>query len=663
MKTYLFAILIFCNLTLYGQIKDQRAEVEIKGGIEEISVSPDEKIWLTALDKVYFANNINSNWHKVNIDKKENNNQEDFTYGVHYSRISFFNKDTAILSGAISKSTKYSMNNGIYITFDGGKNWELQGFGGDSRIYCSTTDENGNAWLGGLNKKLYYTKNFGKSWISKKLPFKTSDRTYCIYMKDSKHGILSSESNEILVTYNNWSSAKIVETPMDQEKITTDKFDRANFKQIIKAQIWKNWFVVIQGERIFYSDSQKIKWEQFPIKLVDFEVDKESNLLFAVTKDLGVVVFSKPSEYEELTIKKLRNAPIDIKVVNHSLYIISAGLDVHKINSNEFIQTPLFTDERKIPNPSIIQKSGNLLWGMERNQIYLYEKSSPGWYRENILAFKVEGFYLQDDSTAILWDNSYKNYKYSLKTHSIEKHYAKNLLNSFLSSPINSVIIYSTSHGCYHAVMDKILYEKLNDSTLYLKSYQKFNKNDESKQDIRMQINISDLSNLLTEINSNPMKVPQINEFDITKADIDSFFVDLETQSLLFSRIKYGNPPYDYCKNVVQYLDTIGIETMMEIIGKQSVGWSTTENTFNIIFKNQNNEEIEVFYNYYDDPKAWFLPWVFKVNGQYFTCPNLGFSQYINKSIPDDFMNKEIFGNSLLLTNIVNYFWVKKARE
>jgi len=60
----------FCLLTLlfatpfWGQTKDRRAELDIQGRVNEISVSPDEKIWLvTAIGNTYYTDNIDSNWH------------------------------------------------------------------------------------------------------------------------------------------------------------------------------------------------------------------------------------------------------------------------------------------------------------------------------------------------------------------------------------------------------------------------------------------------------------------------------------------------------------------------------------------------------------------------------------------------------------------------
>ena len=102
MKQNFYILILLFATTAFGQVKDRRAELDIKGRVNEISISPDEKIWLTtAIGNTYYTNNIDSTWHygKPLIEKKE----DDFGIGnPHLDRISFFNNDTAILTGYIS---------------------------------------------------------------------------------------------------------------------------------------------------------------------------------------------------------------------------------------------------------------------------------------------------------------------------------------------------------------------------------------------------------------------------------------------------------------------------------------------------------------------------------------------------------------------------------
>ena len=64
MKYLIILLTIYTGTRLMGQTRDRRAELKIEGRVNEISMSPDEKIWLaTAMGYTYFTQNIDSNWH------------------------------------------------------------------------------------------------------------------------------------------------------------------------------------------------------------------------------------------------------------------------------------------------------------------------------------------------------------------------------------------------------------------------------------------------------------------------------------------------------------------------------------------------------------------------------------------------------------------------
>jgi len=287
MKQNIYILILLFATTAFGQVKDRRAELDIKGRVNEISISPDEKIWLTtAIGNTYYTNNIDSTWHygKPLIEKKE----DDFGIGnPHLDRISFFNNDTAILTGYISYTQEGLRKDGYYRTTDAGENWELLEYGGDS-------------WI--------YTTDFGKSWITIKLPYKPSDRTYGIFMKNSKVGVASSDDNEIISTKDNWKTISHIETPLDQKKYQTDESQGYVDKRISKIIMWNNYLVVNQNGHIFYSAKGDINWKSFPVQVIDFEVDFDSNKLFAITDSLKVISFSTPSNFQSLTNDRLSNS-------------------------------------------------------------------------------------------------------------------------------------------------------------------------------------------------------------------------------------------------------------------------------------------------------------------------------------------------------------------
>jgi hypothetical protein len=84
---------------------------------------------------------------------------------------------------------------------------------------------------------------------------------------------------------------------------------------------------------------------------------------------------------------------------------------------------------------------------------------------------------------------------------------------------------------------------------------------------------------------------------------------------------------------------------------------STTSNWFRIRLINYNSDTITVSRRYYVSTLPWNLPWKFEYKGLHFNCYNVDFSKYISSCIPDDFMDKEVFDNKLLIKEIADYLW------
>lgn len=672
MKRHLIIILLLVlTTTVYGQTKDRRAELDIKGNVREISVSPDEKIWLvTALSNIYYTNNIDSNWHFGNpvVESKDLFDIDLFELieRPNLNRISFFNKDTAIMTGYISANNEESKKNGYYFTKDAGKNWELKDFGGDAWIYTVYTDKQGNAWMGGLSKTIYYSNDFGQSWKILKVALKISDRIYSIDMIDAQNGIIGSDDNEILITTNNWKTSKNIPTPFDQKQnINNQRIKSINpDKRISKIQIWNNYIVLKQDEEIFYSEINNIEWKSFPVKVFDFELDKNSKTLFVIDDSLRILSFSSPNNYHLITNERLTSKPVDMKAVNGSLFVASFEYEIYKVNQNGLIRTIPYTTERKIEEPIIVKEGNKLIWGINGKQLYLADNPERDWYRENVLDFLVEDFRLLNDTVAILWDGRKNNYIYSLSDHTAKIYCPEAPLQTFLDSPIQTVIIESVSSGCFHLTNDVVRYERINDSTLETKKAIVHDEN--YRKDsvyFNNRININSLTKILTDINSNPSKIPTIKEFQFTESNIKDYLaiVDekIKTNDFDFIRNhKEINEEFYYA--VPAMLDTLNNDIIAKIIDERTDCMSTTSNRFKIQIINQNNDTIRISRLYYCETVPWQFPWELKFNEQYFNCNSIEFSKLIKSMIPDNFNDKELFSNPLFIFEIANYLWNKE---
>jgi len=660
MRHYTTILTLFLATTVFGQTKDRRAELDIQGRVNEISVSPDEKIWLvTAIGNTYYTDNIDSNWHYGKpLFEKETDDYS--TNNPHLERISFFNKDTAILTGYISANKKEYKKNGYYLTKDAGKTWKLFDFGGDSWIYNTFVDKNGNVWMGGSSGDIYFSKDFGQHWEKLNSPYNSSSRMHSIFMTNSTNGISGALHNDIYITTDNWKSNKKIATPYDQKKYTNES--GYSDDRIEKVLLWNNFIVVNQNGHIYYTEADKIDWKAFPIKVFDFELDNVSKILFAVTDSLKISIFTSPTEYQLLADKKLSGFPVDMKIVNHSLFVVSNGYDVYKVNQSGLTHAIPYTSDKPISEPQIVKHGANLTWGANGNQIYLSEKSKD-WYRENALDFGISDFMLLNDSVAILWDGIKDNYLYSLKDHTPQKYFPESPLKIFLSSPVKILSINSGSQGCFHSVNNEVNYERVNDCTFATTKFSVNHYYDKEPSTFKNKVNGNDLTNALATINATPSGIPSLKDFKISEKDKKNYLalVDKQLKSKdyddLNGKKKINKTSY---YSVPPMLDTLNGSIITAILNQRERVWSTTSNWFTIQIINENNDTLNISRNYYLSTLPWNLPWKFEYNGLNFNCYNIEFSRFINACIPDNFMDKEVFDNKILIMQIADYLYNKK---
>lgn len=677
----LFLLFALSQLTAQGQeyttndTRDYRAILNIHGRINEISVAPDERIWLTTTaGETYFTNSIDSNWHygkplsswhygQPVPPPRYNWSDIPWEKLPHLNRISFFNADTAIMTGSISShSDKDWIKSGYYRTTDGGLAWELRDYGGDGWIYAAITSNYGHAWLGTADKTIYYSTDFGEHFKALKIPLKKSDMIYGLYMADSFRGIIGSDENEILITENNWRTARSIPTPLDQKKLVYSK--RSPRPEVSKVLIWGPYLIVKQRWKVFYAlSTNKIDWQPFPVQIYDFALDKNTNLLWAVDNSHRVLTFTSPTEYVLATNEHIPAYPIDIKAVNSSLYMILSDNRICRANHNGLTCHLPYTTDHAIEQPKLVKSGKTMIWGTMNKQLYIADKRSQQWFREAELDFKTEDIRLLSDSVAILWDGS-QNHLYSLRTHTMEDYTQTEPLTSFLSYPIKKLIIKSGSSGCFHRNEYRIEYNANQDSlfTSALISYSG-NLDDRMDSAFECRINHVQLSRLLENINTNLENTPDIQDFNITEADITRYYAELNRQRMILPNRhikKKTSNRWSVYHSVPAMLDLIDKTTLSEILNMDNRITSTTRHWFEVEYINQNNDTCRTRNFYYENGDSWFLPWRFEFKGQHFNCYDIALSRFIKDCITEDFYGHEAFDNAVLLMKIGDYFYYRK---
>ena len=675
-----FLLFALSLLTVQGQeyptkdTRDYRATLNILGRINEISVAPDEWIWLaTAAGETYVTSSIDSNWHYGRSltswqygqpvpSPKYNWSEIPWENMPHLDRISFFNADTAIMTGLIpSPIDKNWVKSGYYRTTDGGHTWELRDFGKEGQIYAAITNSCGEVWLGTADKIILYSDDYGEHFKKLKIPLKKSNRIYTLYMWDKFRGIIGTDENEILITENNWHTARNIPTPLDQKNLVLNKLHPR--PEVSKVLIWGPFLLVKQHNQVFYTYQNKIDWQPLPVRLYDFDLDKSSNILMGVDDSLRVLAFASPTEYGIPTNERIPNYPVDVKAINGSLYMVLCDNRVCRANHNGLACHTPYTTDHAIEQPKLVKSGKNLLWGTTNLQLYIADKRNQQWYRETELDFKTEGIRLLSDSIAILWDGT-QSHLYSLRTHTEEDYTPTEPLSSFLTCPIKKLIIKSGSSGCFHRDEYRIEYNTNQDSlfTSALISYYR-GLNDRIDSAFECKVSQVQLYNLLKKINKNPEETIEIQNFNITEEDISHYFAELERHRMQFSKHnskKKASNSKSFYDSIPYMLDRIDKTTLYEILNMDEGVISTTRHWFEVDIINQNNDTCRMRSIYYLNGNPWFIPWHFECNGLHFNCYNVELSHYIKNCITEDSPEKKVFDNAVLLWKIGDYYWYKR---
>ena len=632
------------------EARDYRAVLDPSGRIDEISVSPRGNLFLSnCFGEVYYTSNIDSNWHMMEV-----------AGGLaNLERISFFNADTAILTGYI-QSEKHEKS-GYFLTYDGGRTWKKGDLGESGWFYEVSIDDDGHAWLGTSKKTLLYSDDFGKSFKKIEVPFKKSDRIYALHMADTQRGMVGSNDNEILITENNWQSAQNVPTPFDQKKVV----NRTHYSalEISKVVLWGDYLLVKQGGRSFYTKQDEIEWQPFPVQLMNFELATDHHHLLGYDDSLRLWAFTSPMQFQLLTEERLPNYPINIKVMNGSLYLFLHDYRVCRADRDGLVCRTLYTIDHPIEEPEMVKSGKTLLWGIvdniykgAGNHLYLAEKKDGRWFREAVLDFTPIEIRLLDDETAVLWDGL-QNHLYSLRQHKAEVYQPAEPLRDFLAAPVVKMTITSGSGGCFHFSNDIIEYQK-NGDLLIATSVKKINNSEKRDSAIVCSVSYPMFISLLNKMNVDFYKIPEIQGFNITETDIQHYREAVEKRSKVawyehHSILEMDRGLYDSIPLLIGNIDPA---VLYEILAEDPHAGSTTRQWFEVTLVNGKGDTCQIKNSDELAASPWMLPWHIIYKEQHYSCCNLPFSNFIKNCLPSDFPCYKYFDNAVLLMEIANYF-------
>ena len=669
----LMLVLLFltCTLTGLGQQqggKDFRTELNLPGSFPAFALAPNGNCWLWAGNNAYYTEDIQSDWHCATPLYPADNNTWTDIYDF-----SFFDSTTAI---AITYDN-WGKQSYYYLTEDRGKNWSQHPMDKKLTLHQICMDAHGHAWLAGSGYEhiLFYSDDKGKTFTPLKLPVAATDWALvtALDMRDGQYGLaglnIKHDTFPLLLTEDNWRTTMQIPTPM------------GNGKEINKVLLWNDLWIIRQGKEVFFTSSQNIQWQHFPIKVTDFYLDQETNNLIAFTNNNEVMVFTSPTNYRLFTPEPLPAKPVMAAMHHGTLYVWSVGRILCKADKHGITSVSNFyTTEIPIEIPNLVREGNQHLWGIDfRNVLYLADKSDGKWYRQQRFPMIVKKFWLLSDSVALIWDGQ-QHYTYSLTDGQLRDYVLPAPLEEFLAAPITEVQLcggYTNSHATTvhywvnsngqlqttHTFSSKI-HRKHHCLTCPIKFNQK-------KQKFQHEASRNELDSVLRDINRHYSRIPTSDELQITEQDRQKYYELVGNFDFLYER-KFMNPKAripsfdddiieDFYRKVPDRMDTLSANTLRQILYKNEHIRSTGgANWFYIQVVNSNSDTLRFSHYNIDNEYAWYLPWMAEYNGMPFRCYNIALSHWVSDCLPKKFYGKECFDNARFLLQVADYLWLRK---
>jgi hypothetical protein len=299
---------------------------KIRGRVNEISVSPNGKIWLTtAVGLSYFTDGLENKWSTATLSADQHEYADDI------GRITFFNDEVAIATGGLSGR--------VYRTENSGRNWSETKATSEQNVYTVYSTPHGSVWTAGSSGVIEHSLDFGKKWKALAVKFSNDNRVHSIFMGRDLSGIAGSlDGDELRVTLDNWSTSKKVTSPKGQGLVPARVRD-----SISKVAIIGDKYLLQQAGSVFLSARSPIRWSKFKdLNVVDFAFSEEAKRIFLVDETGYVYQTTDLVEVAKVSADRIGKHIIDLKAVGDSLYALDAEKVIYRINSSKFEKAPPF---------------------------------------------------------------------------------------------------------------------------------------------------------------------------------------------------------------------------------------------------------------------------------------------------------------------------------
>jgi hypothetical protein len=549
-------------------------------------------------------------------------------------RTVFFSQDTGFAAGS---GYSAGSNNLIYHTANQGNTWQRVDFGQSGPVDDAIGLENGEAWLSVAGSGMAYTSDFGYHWEKRNIP-EINQRFSHIFFNSRKEGIIGSRWDMLAYTKDNCTTWTLLPTPLDQKKYRkTNQGSRPEFN---KVAIFKNYFLVMQEEMVFYSLRDSVDWKPLP-EYTDFYTDPENSALFFRGKD-GSFIRS------DLDFKKIFSMPgysriYDVQCKNGSLFVISSKMLTWLGTDNVQVSQDLDKDGLDQAEPNWFGSTGFGYFGILNNSVYYKPYFSGKW--EFLFKFPNEdALYSVYKQNQIIGETADSLFYYDSLGSLQSKASKSGLINSFCSQEIRSLSFDRGSVGCFHSYSDKLKYTNTDGNFESAEIDARGSKHKNELPDYEEVIDSRLVSSFVTKIPGlfDSLNDVQVTDLQFTETDYAAcrkgilkfqhaieLKKDNEKNGFNLNR---NNIDFTRLTNLVDSIRYLQRERLNRILNSKEM-YSTTTNWTSVMLANEAGDCLSISSSYLE-PNAFYFPWVISLNGLSRRINNIEINKFINAVYP-----------------------------
>lgn len=597
----------------------------------KLCVAKDQSLALTTRGgEVGLTGSIKEKWARVDV-------KGDYAgFDPTFDQPNFFNKDTGFVSGFISTRTgKYNI---IYHTTNSGKRWQAVNFGQDGWIDDAINLDNGEAWLSVAGSGIAYTTDYGFTWKKFKNP-EIKQRFAAVYFNTARQGLIGSLWNMIAYTDDNCNTWKLLPTPLDQHRYSkTNKESRPEFNRVA---IYKDYFLAMQENLVFYSHRDSINWVWLP-KYSDFYTDPQNSALFFMTNKGGYI--RSDSNFIPIHVFEDLHGGYDAKCRNGSLFIVGNNKMIQLTAGNEVVSTAFsVTGEVK---PVSVGYTEAYEVGLLENKVYRQKGFSGAWEYMFTLPFSSEkGTLSVMDYNLLVYDRGDDSlFHFSLQGKMIKAFSKAAMMTNFSKAGINKLIFSQGSRGCFHNYSDQIAYNNMGrefgnavETNHNTSPKSRMPDNEESIEADAVAVFAGKLPLLFDPTPRTTIKDLAFTEDDYEQCrkDILLFKASLQKEKGKETSFRFhqNNLDFDRLLRLVDSIKYIDVENLYKSLMDLTGFWSTTTDWKKMELINNDKTVLTISSNYYA-PNAFYFPWSVSMNGYTILSTSMEINRFIQQIYP-----------------------------